>query len=339
MSNIQSQSKKLLYLVFSSFFAILYVYIYLRVPNEILRDRPNYILYASNYEFLLDERLSGSFLFNEPLFLLINQFLASFSLPETVPLIFVFINTTILMFLLIRNSSNFLLFILGLLLIIFIPYVFQSQLTALRQSLATSFFLLAFFCLKDCRKILFISFLCSFIHSVFFLISFFYFVNFFILKNRSFEIKILINFFIMLAISLSFILVTNILGMRQADVYEDIDYQKGGGSFLLFLLIFFAFYMYKKILNTDTYLFAMVGLTIFLTGYFLTPISGRLFNSFFPFVVLLLVCRGYKVNYFILLALVFVYGFLYFNGAYNNVLLVNQNSFFSFLSEIKWIIK
>ena len=93
MSNIQSQSKKLLYLVFSSFFAILYVYIYLRVPNEILRDRPNYILYASNYEFLLDERLSGSFLFNEPLFLLINQFLASFSLPETVPLIFVFINT------------------------------------------------------------------------------------------------------------------------------------------------------------------------------------------------------------------------------------------------------
>ncbi|MDX8239809.1 EpsG family protein [Acinetobacter pittii] len=333
------QLKKILYFFFVCIISFLYISLYISIPNEILRDRANYILYATNFDSISQMR-SGSFeyYFNEPLFLKINSLLSFFFSPEQIPFVFVFFNTLILMFLLAKKSRNVVLYILGLLSIIFIPYIFQGQLTALRQALATSLFLLAFYCLNDNKKVFFITLICSFIHSVFFLVSFFYLLNFILFKNRSFNFKMIMNFLLMLFISLSFFVISNLFGLRQGEVYSEEPSQVGGGSFVLFIIIFIIMYFnYKKFQDNSTYFIAMMGMTLFLTGYFLTPLSGRLFNSFFPFLILFLVSYSRKLNYSLLISLIAIYSILYFYGSYNNIMLYDYQSFSEIFQDIKWL--
>jgi hypothetical protein len=305
------------------------------IPNSILRDRENYILYASNYDLIINDRIGAGLFFNEPLFLLINKSLSNFVSADSVPICFVFFNSAILMFILIKKSKNFLMFFLGFLLILFVPYAFQAQLTALRQSLATSVFLLAFLYFKDHWKILATSFLCCFIHSVFFLITALYYLNFFIIRGLRFELKLIINFLVMLGVSFSFLILAQIFKMRQFDVYQDVVSDKGGGGFLLFFIVFIILFFLKKERNKDIYLFVMVGIILFLTGYFISPLSGRLFNTFFPFFVILCVSKFSKAYFWLLLSLSMIYGFLYFNGAYNDILLYNHLNFNEFFSKLE----
>ena len=76
--DISAQSKKTIYILVSFFISAIYIITYLSIPNEILRDRPNYIFYAANYESILENRLIEAFFFNEPLFIYINKFLNIF---------------------------------------------------------------------------------------------------------------------------------------------------------------------------------------------------------------------------------------------------------------------
>ncbi|WP_168390257.1 EpsG family protein [Acinetobacter indicus] len=334
--DISTQSKKIIYILVSFFMSAIYIGTYLSIPNEILRDRPNYIFYAANYESILKNRLMEAFFFNEPLFIYINKFLNIFLNPEEIPLFFVFFNASILMFFLIRKSQSLLFFLLGLTLIVFVPYVFQAQMVALRQSLATSFFMLAYFYFKDDWKILLISFLCSFIHSVFFIITVFYFFNFIVLKNKSFETKMLINSLIMLFLSLFFYIVTSYFGMRQSEVYQDMELNVGGGAFLLYLGIFLLLYTQRRKYNNNQFVLIMGGVLLFLAGYFFGPLSARLFNTFFPFLILFLVSRQTYLNLFIMCLLSIVYAYLYFDGGFNDVLLYHHGSFSDFFSHIQW---
>lgn len=331
------QSKKAIYIIISTFLSVLYIFSYLNIPNDILRDRFNYIVYASNYEIIHEMRMGEGFIFNEPLFIYINKFSSMFFVPEHIPLFFVFINSVILMWLLVEKSKNILFFLLGFSLVLFVPYVFQSQIITLRQALATSVFLMAFFYLKDNWKIFIVSLICCLIHSVFFIIALFYFLNFILLKKLTFELKMIINFFMMLSISLGFILITQYLGVRQANSYSDVEINVGGGAFLLFLGIFITLYTQRKKYNNEHFTFLMGGIVLFLVGYFLGPLSGRLFNTFFPFIVLFLVSVNSYLSLSIMLLLSFVYGFLYFNGGYNALLEYPYNSFTEFFSNINYL--
>ena len=70
----------------------------------------------------------------------------------------------------------------------------------------------------------------------------------------------------------------------------------GGGAFLMMGITFFALYIQRKNLGGDLFLLTMMGLILFLTGYFINPIAGRLFNSFAPFLIILLVSKPTKIN-------------------------------------------
>lgn len=332
------QSKKATYIIISTFLSVLYIFAYLNIPNDILRDRFNYILYASNHEIILEMRVGDNFIFNEPLFIYINKFLSIFFVPEHIPLFFVFINSVVLMWLLVKKSKNILFFLLGFSLVLFVPYIFQSQIVTLRQALATSIFLMAFFYLKENWKIFIVSLICCLIHSVFFIITLFYFLNFILFKKLTFELKMIINFFMMLSISLGFILITQYLGFRQGNSYSDVEINVGGGAFLLFLGIFIILYTQRKKYNNEHFTFLMGGLVLFLVGYFFGPISGRLFNTFFPFIVFFLVGVNSYLSLNIMLLLSFVYGFLYFNGGYNALLEYPYDSFNEFFSNINFLI-
>lgn len=339
MSNLVYQSKKILYVFTAFIFSFFYISYYISFPNDILRDRSNYILYALNFESITDDRSGSiSFYFNEPLFLLINKILSFFFTAENIPIVFVLFNTIILMFFLSKKSINIVFYLLGLLVVVFTPYIFQGQLTALRQSLATSFFMLAFFYIKDAKKVLLVGCFCGLVHSIFFLISFFYFLNFIFLEKKSFNVKMSFTFIAMFIVSLSFFLIAELFGLRQANVYSEVDSKIGGGSFVLFLLVYIALYFkWSKILDDKLYLFVMIGLVLFLTGYFLTPLSGRLFNTFSLFLLLFLVSANSKFNIYILFLLITIFSYLYFNGGYNDILLFNYNSFLDLISEIRWL--
>lgn len=334
-----SSAKRAIYLMISALFSIAYIYLYTSIPNSLLRDRANYVLYASNTDYFLNRYDGYDLFFNEPLFLYLNKFASQFMEATNIPIFFVFINTFLMMFLLIKYSKNLTFFFLGFFLIIVFPYLFQAQLTAVRQTLATSFFLLAFFYFKDHWKILITLFLCSFIHSVFFLITFFYFLNLIFLKKISINQKILINILIVLAISAVFFILLSLLGLRQADEYGEntVNALKvGGGAFIVMCLLFLGLYNQKNKLSGDLYTFVMIGLVWFIVGYFINPITGRLFNTFAPFFVILMVSRDTKVNFCLLVFLCIIYGILFFNGSYNDVFLVEYNSIFDVLQKIDW---
>ncbi len=332
--------KKIIYLMFSILLSFLYVYTYFSIPNRILKDRANYIIYANDPDFFLNNYDGIALFFNEPIFLLLNKFYTLYFSPDVVPLIFVLLNTSALMFFLIKESKNLSLFFLGLIFVIVCPYLFQSQLTALRQTLAISIFLISFFCFKDHKKIFLSLIFCSFIHSIFFLISFFYFFNFIFFKRLSIDSKLILNFLTMLLISIVFLILLEFFGLRQASEYGENSGNVlvvGGGAFLMMGVTFFALYIQKKNLESDLFLLTMMGLILFLTGYFINPIAGRLFNSFAPFLIILLVSKPTKINFGLLVFLCIVYSVLYFNGAYNEVFYIKQDGIVNVLKKIDWI--
>lgn len=339
MYNQNFLAKKTIYLMLSSFLSFIYIYVYINIPNEYLRDRSNYILYAKDTDYFLTRYDGFDVFFNEPLFLYLNKFLSNYFDYDNIPIIFVFFNTFIMVFLLLKYSKNLTFFVLGLIFIVVFPYIFQAQVIALRQSLATSLFLISFFYLKDHRKVLVTLAFCSFIHSVFFLITFFYFINFFIFNKFSLNKKIILNFFLMLLISFLFFILLKFFGLRQADEYGENTanaLKVGGGAFLIMCLLFVGLYRQKNKLASDLYTFVIIGLVFFIVGYFINPITGRLFNTFAPFLMILLVSRDTKINFFLLVFLCIVYGLLFFNGEYNSVFLIQYNSIFDILQKIDW---
>ena len=337
MSREASSAKRAIYLMVATLFSVIYIYIYISIPNSLLSDRANYILYANDVDYFLNLYDGYNLFFNEPIFLYLNKFSSNFMDATSVPVFFVFINTFVMMFLLLKQSKNLTFFFLGLAFIIVFPYLFQAQLTAVRQTLATSLFLGAFFYFKNHWKVLACLILCSFIHSVFFLVTFFYFINFIFIKKISINYKIFINAVIMLLISILFFVLLSYFGLRQADEYGEgtINALKvGGGAFILMCAIFIGLYIQRDRLNSDLFLMVMMGLTLFMVGYFINPITGRLFNVFSPFLVLLLVSKNTKINFIILIFLVLVYGVLYFSGTYNDVFLVEYKSIVDIFNKI-----
>ncbi|MFW1808287.1 EpsG family protein [Acinetobacter ursingii] len=337
MNREASSAKRAIYLMVATLFSVIYIYIYISIPNSLLRDRANYILYASDVDYFLNRYDGYDLFFNEPIFLYLNKFAFNFMDATSVPVFFVFINTFVMMLLLLKQSKNLTFFFLGLAFIIVFPYLFQAQLIAVRQTLATSLFLLAFFYFKNHWKVLACLILCSFIHSVFFLITFFYFINFIFFKKTSINYKILINSVIMLLISILFFVLLSFFGLRQADEYGEGTanvLKVGGGAFILMCAVFIGLYVQRYRLNSDLFLMVMIGLTLFVVGYFINPITGRLFNTFSPFFVLLLVSNDTKINFIILNFLVLVYGFLYFSGTYNDVFLVEYESIIDVFNRI-----
>ena len=144
MYNQNILAKRMIYLMISSFLSFIYIYIYINIPNEYLRDRGNYILYAKDVDYFLTRYDGVDVFFNEPIFLYLNKFLSNYFIYDSIPIIFVFINTSIMVFLLLKYSKNLTFFVLGLIFIVVFPYTFQAQIIALRQSLATSLFLISF---------------------------------------------------------------------------------------------------------------------------------------------------------------------------------------------------
>lgn len=286
--------------VISFFVSILYSSVLLLIPEFVLRDRHNYLMFATNSLDLINSNLKGGVLkvlFNEPLFLGVNYWLSKLVEPEFIPRIFSFFISFTLMFFILRNSKTFLIGIIGFLLVFFMPFMFNLQLVALRQGLAISIFLITVLISKKQQIWLTCLFLMGFIHS-----SAFFVFTFLCILNMLFFFELKLRFFILILISVFsgffILLAAGLFSMRQADEYANLTASVSGGMFVVYTLLLMLLVYEMKHYSTDEYTsFAILGLLVYLSLYFTSPIAGRLITWFLPFILYSFLKINSKLKY------------------------------------------
>ena len=303
--------------MFKLIFSIILVYLVLLLPNNLLWDRNNYLYYAEFSDKIIDSYDTlKDLIFNDYLFLKLNQFLAIFFEPENIVNSFVVISLGGLCFLISRSSVNFLTFLIGLVFVVLVTPVLHLEVIAIRQALATTLVLFGLFYIKDFKNLVFIMLLASLIHSAFFLFLFLFVVDNVFLEKFNFRKRIILNTTMILCIALSYLVVADFLGMRQAELYASYDGAVGGGTFLIAIFIFIYLYFYGNFDLKYLYFFTLQGFLLFLIFYFFAnaSVSARLLESVMPAFLILLVNK-FRSNEVAIIFLIFLaYGYVWLTG-------------------------
>lgn len=303
--------------MFKLIFSIILVYLVLLLPNNLLWDRNNYLYYAEFSDKIIDSYDTlKDLIFNDYLFLKLNQFLAIFFEPENIVNSFVVISLGGLCFLISRSAVNFLTFLIGLVFVVLVTPVLHLEVIAIRQALATTLVLFGLFYIKDFKNLVFIMLLASLIHSAFFLFLFIFVVDNVFLEKFNFRKRIILNTTMILCIALSYLVVADFLGMRQAELYASYDGAVGGGTFLIAIFIFIYLYFYGNFDLKYLYFFTLQGFLLFLIFYFFAnaSVSARLLESVMPAFLILLVNK-FRSNEVAIIFLIFLaYGYVWLTG-------------------------
>lgn len=313
-----NHQEKFINLLMAYAISIIYLFFIYKLPNEWFNDRDFYVIYANEAFNIFSGAESFLILFfNEPLFLMVAGFFGKYVGANYFPTAMSIFVSSIYLYLLINNSRTFIMFLMGVSLLIFNPYLHASQVMVLRQGVATAIFLLIFLSeKKDSTKIILCSFL-SLFHSVFFIVSFIYALYIYVLKNKSSRDIVLVVAIVSTIFYLLSTKLLNLLGFRQAELYSSSGLSGGGGgAFLLSIVILIYVYFYGDKENKQLYDWSLIGLVMFITGYFLFFSPGRLFMSFFPFVLLLLVSRSRVQDILFLSFVNLIYIYLFINESY-----------------------
>lgn len=266
--------------------AVLYAGFLASLPNELFRDRLNYIIYAEDFELIANSYSGFSLLFNEPLFLFYNYILSFFFSSENVPKVGVFFIAATFSFFILRFSKNWVVAIIAMLMLFFVSYTFHAQLVVLRQGIATALLMWTIFYFKDSKWLYFIVFLLGFFHTSFFivfLVFYFDYVLRFFLKDLM--LRLIVFSMVMFLASFFMLDIATILGVRQASETHLLNNENNGGGFLLFLFMMGFIYLrgLNNVYNDRFGKVVVLGFIIYLVFYFTIPISGRIISVFLPF--------------------------------------------------------
>lgn len=261
--------------------AFLYAYLLIKlIPIDAVKDRGNYLDYASWPEVILFRRLDDGLLgllFNEPIWLLINLFLSFFLIEENVVRTIIFFGSLTTSYLVLKYNYRYFIVLLFFLLI---PQVLKNYVIHLRQGLALSFFLIGYLSTsKNTLRNNFFIILSPLIHSSFFLIVFLIYLIKFLKRikfNNSFKIWSIILF----GIVSSFIIesVGKFTGARQATEYEFTSAEISGLAFLFWLVVFIIYTLQGRQFLKN-HLLSISILIFYLTTYFFIPVTARILES------------------------------------------------------------
>ena len=321
----RSSTKHTIYCIISYSILLIYIFILWHLPNDWFRDRDVYLIYAKNYDtFLKNDDPLKQFV-NEPLF---SQIASLFSnQPEFFPICMsIFIALTYFI-LVIKKSKNIITFFLATLLLLFNTFLIFPQLFQQRQGLATALFLIIFFGVKKQKNRIILSCILPFIHVVFFIITPIYIIYETYLQHKDFKKIILYTalttiIFSMLSISLMYL-----IGFRQADIYNTLNESRGGGSFILHLALLIYIYFLGNRYDQRLLGWVFIGLTFYIFSYFIFPPSGRLFSSFYPFLLIYLISRSKIQDILVLFFMSIIFTYLFFSSGYLDMLNMSAPSF------------
>ena len=294
--------------------ALLYAFFlaYNPIPHEHFSDRENYLFYLSYNDILIEKRLNEgwiSFLANEPVWLLINNLLSTFFSPESALRLIIFFISSVTAYHVFKQEGNRK--IVLKLLIIMMPQVIGLQIGAIRQGLACSIFLLAWFSSsKLVKNTLFI--VTPFIHSSFFIILFILFLSKNIEKINRLSLSLRTMIYAIAFAALIFIVfaVGEKVGARQVGLYGTSSANVSGLGFIFWSIIT-GIYIYQGGNFLKNYSFEFSILTFYLLTYHFLWFSGRIFESAIVLVLLVgLKLNKYRIVFTTMLG-IFILGQLY----------------------------
>lgn len=295
-------------------------------PHEYFKDRENYIFKVEYSDYFLSQLpLSFKVLFSEPLFVILNDLLSNVLLAPTVIYVYVFFIAYTCSFMVMRYSDNFLMLVLGLLLIVFIPNMWSLQLGAIRQGVAASLIYWGLYLYRsDNLKLYFILFLSGLIHVGGFLVFFVMVIHslskhFFPSLKSIWHVLIATVFFV-LSVALSTLL-SGYAQSKHAGYFEN-SLNIGGGLFIFyfFMTIMVFFSNKSRVLWSNFETLGFLGVVIYLSIYFISPVSGRLLDFFVLPLLVILVSKFSFRNIVLISFMLVINFFLFFNGGAMNVM-------------------
>ncbi|NVP02084.1 EpsG family protein [Photobacterium damselae subsp. damselae] len=308
--------------------SFIYASILSSIPSVYFRDRVNYYIYAKDFDRISSQYSTfSSKLFNEPIFLYINNFF-SFISSDKLILYFVFFIAFTCSFMILNYSRNAMYGLLGLCLLFFIPQTFHLQLVILRQGIATSLLLWFIFFNHnklDYKLLLFVLLL-SFIHTSFFILLGMLLIDKILIdKNIRFFAQLTYGIFI----GFSYHLIGIVFSIRQVtESHMESVGSVSGISFIIWSSILYYIYRYYRATNDIIILISIYGLIFYLSNYFISPISGRIFSTFLPFILITLLKNMTKQRVVILIFLLLSNLLIFPTTISNNSLLIKIPSLF-----------
>ena len=257
--------------------SVLYAYFLMNIPMDGIMDRDNYLRYALSSSEIWTFYDPISRLFNEPLWLQLNiNLYILFNNQETVVKFYVFFSSMIMSFIVLRQNKKYFIYLLG---IVFLWQVMTNYVVHLRQGVAITIFLLAYFN-KNKNIRLFFYLLTPFIHTSFFIVLALILFSTILKKSKlSLQINYLLQFSSYTIFSLFILSIALYLGARQGELYlSENSISFSGFGFIYWLLILFIFISEKpsfQLKNNLTISFIL----FYLASYFTLPVVGRIFED------------------------------------------------------------
>lgn len=278
-----------------------------------IKDRGQYNIYAygSNY-YWGQYRSQGiiTLLTNEPIFLILNQLLNLFFKSIFIVQLYIVVSYSLTAFLVSKQLGYSL---YPVVLYSAIPQGLKNNIMQIRQGLGISIYLLGFQAKNKYVRLL--RFLAPFIHTsmLFFVVVEGY--EYCMDKMKiSRHVRLIIFTGVSVLIAALLPIATSIIGDRRAMEYSfSSDQSASGLSFIFWIVFFVIFYIYSDKNQYTT--FSAYGIVFYLSTYFLTDISARVFESFLPFILISVLKQSNKIYKLILILLLLVFSAL---GWYTN---------------------
>lgn len=308
MDKIHKRDASRFAVVLSFFYAYVLAFV---LPINAFKDRENYLDYAVDAGTVMARYLDDgllSFLVNEPLFLLTNYLLSLFMGPEQVLSLLIFGFAFLFAFSMLGFNRKL---VFWLLVALFLPQILKNHVVQLRQGYAVAIFTYAWLYLGGAKKWLLIG-LTPFIHASFFIVGCFLVVHCFSTWIRwKFDLKLTIFFAISVFSAFLIFFVADLLGSRHAVRYYGFDLNVSGSAFLFWSLVS-AIFCFQSREWYEMHSFPALFVLVYLGMYFTFPLSGRVFESVLPLVLIAgFSTRGYYQYAFISLFLVYFLGQIY----------------------------
>jgi hypothetical protein len=279
--------------------ALIYATVLVSLPIDIFKDRQNYLSYAGNSTDILKgyEKISPAFIVaNEPLWIFSNIGLSKVFNPPTIVRLFIFFPAALTAFLLLRISGSWWMFMLLLLLT---PQLIQNFITHIRQGVAISVFLTGYNAKKWGRLLMLTT---PFIHISFAFVLMIQWITTAMVRLRlGADIRAIVNLIAAVTIGLFLGTIAAALGARQAKEYDFVMANVSGLGFVFWVGVLALFFWDGRRFMREHAL-ATSALVFYLGTYFLMEVTGRVYESILPLVLIAGINLGNIRRYFFALA-------------------------------------
>lgn len=266
--------------------AFLYAYALAFIfPLDVFKDRIHYLDYASRPLEAVADYLSqgvGHFLFNEPVFLILNYLLSVFLSPGQVLQVLIFSFSFLFAFCVLQYDKRLLFW---LLLALLLPQVLKNYVMQLRQGYAISIFMCGWLLFEGRKRWLVLAF-APLIHASFFIVFAFLAVHrvLCLLRVHYWLVPILMGVAAFLS-TFVIVEVASLLGARQGERYAEAALSVSGSAFLFWSCVLFLFMSQGRIW-LERFSVPAMFVAVYLGLYFTSPLAGRVFESVLPLVLL-----------------------------------------------------